>query len=105
MEENPGAAPRLRCLQPLSPCCRDVSQLLPSAFPCGMSNGARITFNVSWGLSQLLILECFISRDQNGVKVRGCEMWRCLLGVPRRAPQEMHSVPTAASAFHGEGAL
>lgn len=38
-----------------SPCCRDVSQLLPSAFPSRMSNSAVITFNESWGLLQLHI--------------------------------------------------
>jgi len=38
-----------------SPCCRDVSQLLPSAFPSRMSNSAVITFNESRGLSQLHI--------------------------------------------------
>lgn len=38
-----------------SPCCRDVSQLLPSAFPSRMSNSAVITFKESWGLSQLHI--------------------------------------------------
>lgn len=36
-------------------CCCDVSQLLPSAFPSGMSNSAVITFNESLGLSQLHI--------------------------------------------------
>lgn len=82
-------------------CCHDVSQLLPSAFPSRMSNSAVITFNVPGTVtaSYLKAALCFISRAQDGDKVE------VSAGGSKETLQEMHSVPIAASAFGGEGAL
>lgn len=56
VEENHTLCSRSSPKAPVPPAPLSTVPDVSQSFPSGMSNGAGITFNLSWGLSQLLVL-------------------------------------------------